>query len=55
MKSEELVLTDFNLYFITFPRQLFVGFFHVIFPTEENAVGIRQWLVSVTPTDGTLL
>jgi len=24
MKSEELVLTDFNLYFITFPRQVFV-------------------------------
>jgi hypothetical protein len=25
MKSEELVLTDFNLYFITFPRQTFVN------------------------------
>ena len=36
MKSEELVLTDFNLYFITFPRQLFVGFFHVIFPLKEG-------------------
>ena len=35
MKSEELVLTDFNLYFVTFPRQVFVGIFHVIFPTEE--------------------
>ena len=40
MKSEELVLTDFNLYFITFPRQLFVGIFHIIFPTKENASGI---------------
>ena len=36
MKSEELVLTDFNLYFITFPRQVFVGFFHVIFPLKEG-------------------
>jgi hypothetical protein len=27
MKSEESVLTDFNLYFITFPRQVFVNIF----------------------------
>ena len=27
MKSEESVLTDFNLYFITFPRQDFVNIF----------------------------
>ena len=27
MKSEESVLTDFNLYFITFPRQVFVNKF----------------------------
>ena len=40
MKSEELLLTDFNLYFITFPRQDFVGIFHIIFPTKENASGI---------------
>jgi hypothetical protein len=24
MKSEESILTDFNLYFVTFPRQTFV-------------------------------
>jgi len=35
MKSEESVFTLFNLYFITFPRQVFVGIFHIIFPTEE--------------------
>ena len=36
MKSEESVFTLFNLSFITFPRQLFVGFFHVIFPLKEG-------------------
>ena len=40
MKIEESNLTDFNLYFITFPRQHFVGIFHIIFPTKENASGI---------------
>ena len=36
MKIEEWFFTLFNLYFITFPRQLFVGFFHVIFPLKEG-------------------
>ena len=40
MKSEELIFTKINLYFITFPRQVFVGIFHIIFPTKENASGI---------------
>ena len=35
MKSEELVLTDFNLYFITFPRQVFVKIFDVVFPSID--------------------
>ena len=36
MKSEESVFTQFNFYFITFPRQVFVGIFHVIFPLKEG-------------------
>ena len=34
MESEESVFTHFNFSFITFPRQVFVGFFHI------NSVGI---------------
>ena len=36
MKSEESCFTQFNISFITFPRQVFVGFFHVIFPLKEG-------------------
>ena len=35
MKSENPVFTHFNFSFITFPRQGFVGIFHV-FPTKER-------------------
>ena len=41
MKNEESTFTDFNFSFTTFPRQVFVGIFHV-FSSERNAVGIRQ-------------
>jgi len=40
MMNEESVFTLFNLYFIPFPRQVFVGIFHVVFPTKDNASGI---------------
>ena len=42
MKNEgwKVVFTDFNFSFITFPRQVFVGFFHVVFQKGGNAVGI---------------
>ena len=36
MKSEESVFTDFNFSFITFPRQVFVGNFHIVFPKKEG-------------------
>ena len=45
MKSEELVFTDFNFSFITFPRQVFVGFFHVVFQKGGNAVRHYVWFV----------
>jgi len=35
MKSEEAVFTDFNFSFITFPRQVFVGIFHVVFQQKR--------------------
>ena len=42
MKNEgrRVVFTDFNFSFVTFPRQVFVGFFHVVFQKGGNAVGI---------------
>ena len=35
-----MVFTQFNFSFMHFPRQVFVGIFHIIFPTKENAPGI---------------
>ena len=43
MKSEELVLTDFNLYFITFPRQVFVGIFHINSVCISNKIMPKAW------------
>jgi hypothetical protein len=43
MESEELVLTDFNLYFITFPRQVFVGIFHINSVCISNKIMPKAW------------
>jgi hypothetical protein len=57
MKSEESAFTQFNISFITFPWQVFVGIFH-IFPTKErpltsfffwgrNAKNARRWRLNI--------
>ena len=43
MESEELVLTDFNLYFITFPRQVFVGIFPIYSVCISNKIMPKAW------------
>ena len=43
MKSEELTFTLFNLYFITFPRQVFVGIFHINSVCISNKIMPKAW------------
>ena len=43
MKSEESSFTDFNFSFITFPRQVFVGFFHIVFVCISNKIMPKAW------------